>query len=439
MKSVDIGDFGCGALPAMERCDAELPDSPECASNYHFGMLLGVEDFRAEQGFHVGRLRRHQRLLHGSGVVAGYPVTFNADNFEVRVGPGYAIDALGRDLILDLAQCVSLPRWWLVHREDDAFHDIVNPDNATFNIDVVACYANCLGSPVPAIAEPCAGDAADVAYSRICEIVKLSLVRTPDPLPDPPAPPFHLLRMWLGLAEPRTKADGSVVESDQWLLNRLDAIEAMPFAGQVAARAELEREVFARAVAEQSPEAPAHDSDNDEFCLTLARLNDVHVQLAPSGWTATVGAIELGVRESLLPTSMLQTLALEEPPPAPAASGPVVIPGGATINGTQIDLVFSQKLAPSSIKAAAFAVSEFVDADGWKPFTLGTPTYDESDPAKPTVHLGLDRAPDPARKLVRVTVIGSGSAPLLGANLIPAGAVHPNDEGRTLTISIHGS
>ena len=438
MKPVDIGDFGCGALPAMGRCDAELPDSPQCAPNYHFGMLLGVEDFRAEQGFHVGRLRRHQRLLHGSGVVAGFAVTFNGDNFEVRVGPGYAIDALGRDLVLDVAQCVSLPRWWLVHRQDDAFHDIVNPDNATFDLDVVACYANCLGSPVPAIAEPCAGDAADVAYSRICEIVKLSLVRTPEPLPAPPAPPFHLLRMWLGLAEPRTDAEGGVLESDQWLLDRLDAIEAMPLADQSAGRAELEREVFARAVAEQSPETPARESEEDDaFCLTLARLHDVHVQLTPGGWTAVVGAVELGVRESLLPTSLLQTLLLKEPPPVPAASGPVVVPGGATINGTQIDLAFSQKLAPASITAAAFAVSEFVDADGWKPFTLGNPAYDETDPAKPVVHLGLDRAP--AGDPVRITIIGGGNAPLLGANLIPAGAVRPDGDGRTLTISIHGS
>lgn len=394
MKPVDIGDFGCGALPAMGRCEAVLPDTPDCAPNYHFGMLLGVADFRAEQGFHIGRLRRHQRLLHGSGVVAGYAVTFRDENFELRVGPGYAIDPLGRDLVLDVAQCVSLPRWWLVHREDDAFDDIANKDNATFDLDVIACYACCLGSPVPAIAEPCAGDAADIAYSRVCEIVKLKLVRTPDPLPA--APP--------------------------------------PIAG-----ATLEPEALAHAVAEKLPQLPEGDSDDEKFCLTLARLHDVHVELVPGGsggWTASVGSIELGVRDSLLPTSMLQALLLGDPAPAP--SGPVVA-GEPVIAGTQADIVFSQKLAPASVTAAAFAVSEFIEAQGWKPFTLGTATYDESDPAKPTVRLTLDRAPDAAFKLIRVTVIGSGNAPLLGANLIPAGAVRPGDDGRTLTTSIHGS
>ena len=111
MNANDTPGLGCSGLPLIDRCAASLPDNPQCAPNYHFGMLLGVADLRAEQGFHVGRLRRHQRLLHGSGVVAGYPVHFDADDYELHVGPGYAIDALGRDLLLDSEQCVSLPKW----------------------------------------------------------------------------------------------------------------------------------------------------------------------------------------------------------------------------------------------------------------------------------------------------------------------------------------
>jgi hypothetical protein len=392
MKLNGIGDLGCSALPAMERCDAELPDSPECAPNYHFGMLLGVDDFRAEQGFHLGRLRRHQRLLHGAGVVAGYAVTFSAEAFELRVEAGYAVDALGRDLVLAVKQCVSLPRWWLVHREEDAFHDIATPDDATVDLDVMVCYATCLGSPVPAIAEPCAGDAADVA------------------------------------------SEGHILESDRWLLDRQNELKAMPVADQPTARAGLLREILARAVAETSPNPPAHEADEDDLCLPLARLRNVHLKLEPDGWTATVGAIEMGVRETLLPGSLLQGLILANPPPQPVVAGPVVVAGGATLSGTDLNLVFNQRLAPASATVDVFAVSEFVDALGWKPFTLAMPTYDESDPARPTVHLVLDRAP--TGTLVRVTVVGSGNAPLLGANLIPAGAVNPDSDGRILTTSI---
>ncbi len=435
MKPNDLGGLGCSGLPAMERCDADLPDNPQCAPNYHFGMLLGVEDFRAEQGFHLGQLRRHQRLLHGAGVVAGYPVSFDPRGFELRVGPGDAIDALGRDLVLDVAQCVSLPLWWLEHRGEDAFHDIATPDDATLDLDVMICYSTCLGSPVPAIAEPCAGDAADVAYSRVCETVVLSLVRTPPAPTTPPPHAFHLLQMWLGLVGPRLNDQGKPVDSDQWLIDGYNALKALPLADQSAARATLLRELLARAVAETLPMPPEHEADEHDLCLPLACLRNVHIKLDPGGWTASVGAIEMGVRESLLPTAFLQALMLDDPRPEPAVAGPVVVHDGATLTGSDLDLVFSQLLAPASVSADAFAVSEFIDATGWKPFMPAAPAYDETYPAKPTVRLVLDRAP--TGSLVRVTVVGTGSTPLLGAKLIPAGAVHPDSEGRTLTTSIH--
>jgi hypothetical protein len=430
-------DMGCSGLPAMERCDAQLPDNPQCAPNYHFGMLLGVDDFRAEQGFHVGRLRRHQRLLHGAGVVNGYAVEFRAEGFELHVSPGYAIDALGRDLVLDVAQCVSLPLWWLEHREEDAFDDVETPDDATLDLDVVVCHVTCLGSPVPAIAEPCAGDAADVAYSRICETVRLALVRTPPPAAAASARPFHLLQMWLGCIGPRTGADGKVVAADQWLIDRYNALKALPLAEQATARATLLRELVARAVAEAAAAPPEVDADDEHaLCLPLARLRGVHVKLEPGGWSATVGDVEMGVRDTLLPTALLQELMLAEPRPEPALAGPVIVGGGATLSGgdVNLDLVFSQPLAPASVTAAAFAVSEFVPAQGWKPFSPAAPTYDETDAARPTVRLVLDRAATGSP--VRVTVVGTGIAPLLGAQLIPAGAVHPDSDGRTLTTSI---
>ena len=36
------------------------------------------------------------------------------------------------------------------------------------------------------------------------------------------------------------------------------------------------------------------------------------------------------------------------------------------------------------------------------------------------------------------TVVGAGSTPLLGDKLIPAGALHPDSDGRTLTPTIFG-
>ena len=61
----------------------------------------------------------------------------------------------------------------------DAFADIANKDDATFDADVLLCYRTCLSRPVPAIADPCAGLASDIAYSRICEQAALTSYAAP--------------------------------------------------------------------------------------------------------------------------------------------------------------------------------------------------------------------------------------------------------------------
>jgi hypothetical protein len=432
MNAADI-PFTCSGLPAIERCAVGLPDNPQCAPNYHFGMLLGVEDFRTEQGFHVGRLRRHQRILHGAGVVAGFAVQYDTSSFQLKVGAGYGIDTFGRDLLLDGERCVNVALWWNKHQKDDAFDD-VEPGVTKFDLDIVACYANCLDRPVPAIAEPCAGDASDIAYSRICETVALGLVRHLAETQDEAPSSYHLLRLWLGLEEAARDADGNLPVDDQWLLDALAAVQAQPAEQQQAARQALLREVLARAVAATSPFAPELESNEAAACLALGRLRGVLVTADGENWKLAIDAVELGARASLLPTGLVQDLLLAEPPGAPAAAGPVLRPEGASLAGDTLLLVFNQQLASASVATDAFAVSEFDTTQGWQSFTLAAPAYDESDPAAPTVTLPLDRTP--AGQRLRITVIGSGSKPLLGHNLVPAGALRPDSDGRNLTTTL---
>lgn len=430
MNAADM-PLTCSDLPASQRCEASLPDNPQCAPNYHFGMLLGVEDFRAEQGFHTGRLRRHQRLLHGAGVVAGFPVEYDAEQSELRVGAGYGIDALGRDLMLESARCVNLALWWKKHRKETDFAD-VKPATPFF-LDVIVCYANCLDRPVPAIAEPCAGDAADIAHSRICETVKLGLVRHRDEAVAPKPGDYHLLRMWLGLDEAARDAEGKLLPDDQWLADAFAQLQALPVDQQGAARQALLRELLARAVAAVAPFAADTGADEAATCLVLARLTVKTV--ARNGDTElAVLKQEIGVRKALLPTSLLQALLLAEPPPAPVAAGPVVAHDGASQTGKFVKLIFNQPLAAASLTKDAFAVSEFDETSGWKGFSIDDIKQDTSDPLRPAVTLQLDRTP--AGKRLRVTVIGAGNTPLLGANLIPAGAPYPDSDGRNFTITL---
>lgn len=424
---MNMNDLGCGA-PA--RCDAELPDSPHCAPNYFFGMLLGVDDFRAEQGFHLGQHRRHQRSLHGAGVVAGYGVDFKPAELEVRVAPGHAIDALGRDLVLERAQCVNLPLWWQAHQLDEAFQDVTDPDDVTLDLDVMLCYHACLSSPVPAIADPCAGDAADIAYSRICETARLSLVRAPTVAPVADER-FHLLRMWLTQQGPRLGGDGQPLASDQWLIDAYQALLALPAAGQAAERRRIAAEVLARTVAELPLQTLDPEADAAKLCLPLARLQGVHLKQDASGWQTSIGAIALGARASLLPTWLLQSLLLAEPAPEPPLAGPQVAPGGLALAGSLLTATFTQPLAAPTATAQAFLVNEFVDVEGWKPFSLAGVSVGAG---AGSAVLDLGRVPVGSR--LRLTVVGAGPTPLLGASLIPAGALTPESDGRNLSTTL---
>ncbi len=421
MKPNDLSPDGCGVTALGERCDATLPDNPQCTLNYHFGMLLGVDDFQAEQGFHLGRSRRHQRLLHGSGVVAGYPVSFDEALTELRVGPGLAVDALGRDLALDQTQCVNLVKWWLQHQKEEAFDDLPSLTDATFDLDVVVCYSTCLSGPVPAIAEPCAGQASDIAYSRVCETVTLQLVRA---LPDgtdagsAPAP------------APAPAAEGS---SDPIPAPQPPADIPWPTG----------RAALAEALAAQSI-APPDPIDSADLCLPLARLRGLHLQQDADGWTATVSRIDLTVRPLLLATSVLQNLL------SPALATPAYQAGPAVMDDEPslapddlVTLRFDQALAPASVQPEAFAISEFDAITGWSLIAVTTATYTAPTGAPPapgpftpaTVALQLERAVSGA--LLRVAVIGTGSTPLLGEHLIPAGAPHPRADGRVTVITLH--
>ncbi len=430
-----ISNCGCGSTD-ISRCGGSLPDQPECAINYHFGMLLGVDDFRAEQGFHVGQHRRHQHVLHGWGVVYGFGVAFLADRQEIRVEPGHAIDRRGRDLVIGTAQCLGLPAWWEQQRQTDVFADIPNKDDATFDADVLLCYRTCLSRPVPAIADPCAEQAADIAYSRICEQAQLTLVRrTTDAPPPGSTPPYRLLRRLAGLA-PAEAAD----PDDAWLDGQLATLATLPGTARDAAEAALWRAVAARAAAataeptEAPAWAPSPDPDGIEDrtdCIVIARLSGIHLQRTDDGWTMSVASLTIDGRQTLLPTQALQALLPAEAEPAMPAAGPVIEADSAAIAGSDIALTFDKPLAPASATPAAFAATEFVAATGWAPFTIQTVALSNGDR---TVTLSLDRAPAGVR--VRVTAFGRGTAPLLGADFIPVGAPSADADGTDLSITL---
>ena len=95
--------------------DAQFNDMLERVS-FQPGILLGAEALGAEQAYHVRRLTRHQRWLVGVGTVFGLRVdaitpATDATDVRLTVQPGYAIDGLGREVLVNEPYAISLRDW----------------------------------------------------------------------------------------------------------------------------------------------------------------------------------------------------------------------------------------------------------------------------------------------------------------------------------------
>jgi hypothetical protein len=103
---------------AISDVPAAGADYLESDRNHYFtGQFLTARDVTRDQTYHVSRLRLHQRLLHGWGVVCGLGVRpRTADvppgcaGFSAEVAPGLALDCYGRDLILPQTKYLDLRR-----------------------------------------------------------------------------------------------------------------------------------------------------------------------------------------------------------------------------------------------------------------------------------------------------------------------------------------
>lgn len=135
--------------------DEKYPLRPLKRVHYFSGKLLSAEDFTAEQEYLLEKFRRHNRYLHGCGVVIGLDVSVSGDaaaGFQIVVSPGYAIDPSGRE--------ITIPT---LHEEA-----IASTDKATY-----AClyYAEREADPVPVV--DASEDAELFKHSRIEELFEI--------------------------------------------------------------------------------------------------------------------------------------------------------------------------------------------------------------------------------------------------------------------------
>ena len=403
-----------------------LPVSPFTALQYHFGMLIGVDDLETAQAYPRGKIRLHNAWLHREGVVWGLNVSFNARN-ELAVDRGLALDAAGHELHVDVQACLNLGKWYAEESKKTnspfTFTDTAD-GGKRFSALVVARFKACLTRPVPAIADPCAGAETDTAYSRAYETVELLL--RPLPVP-PPSAPYHRLRVLFQLEPDSTAFDEVRVKREEIL--------AKPLADQPLAYLTAFREF---AALDEIDLSPAHTAtgeptsifpEDDGTELLLAVVEDIVVKPAAGDTWAIATPVpvpNVRVRPSHVATRTIQELLCGPlfaggpgPGPGPAplppdAGGPRVDLATVKLNPKSLTFTVTKPLHAASVDVGAFLVTSFDDNDGWSGVDLKRAVLDA---AHTKVTLEFKEAPTGVR--VRLVARGMGPTPLLGADFVP--------------------
>jgi hypothetical protein len=414
------------AMPELTSCqDASSTEdsalSPFYALNYHFGMLLGVDDFATEQAHHRGKLQLHNGWLHGEGVAWGFNVTLDMERGEVRVAPGLALDAAGHEVHLEGEACLNAGEWFRVHRTDpDIVITEISPTIRQFDARVEIRHKTCLTRQVPSLMEPCTGGSG-TAYSRVFETVDIRMVAGLSE--ERPPGPYHRLRVLMGLEE-------GTLPDDQEVIDRRTGILALPSGEQIAAYVDALREMAALDGIDLKPPESPDGSTATLFAaenappVLLADLSGIQVErTSPEGeeeqWRLVAGTVDVTVRLSHIATSTIQELlcgpALQDIGVSGAQTGPRVVPDSVQVSDTEIQFDVDADLAPAAVRLEAFSASTFDEAAGWTTHTVSGASVSADNR---TVTVTLQSAlPTPA--MLRFIAAGRGPTPILGANLLP--------------------
>ncbi len=158
-------------------------------TRYFARQLLTPDDMTQEQDYLRARLRRHNRLIHGWGVVCGCGVRPKAADWTVTVEPGYVLGPQGDEILVDTCVDVDISRQALDGNAASSCADAVDPWCSGVRVDrragdrlyVAVAYAECPSRPVRVQPAGCGCDGGACEYSRVREGY---VVRVLDRLPE---------------------------------------------------------------------------------------------------------------------------------------------------------------------------------------------------------------------------------------------------------------
>lgn len=169
----DLSDHHCDCLSeSLERL------------RYFNRQLLTADDLRAEQAYFREKLRRHNRFLHGWGVVCGcaVEVVANARDWAVRVCPGYVVGPQGDEILIDHCVDVDLklgatPEPCTVRWPCPPVGEMPGTNAVSTRKAYIAVrYAECASRPVKVHPAGCGCDETGCEYSRIRDSFEIKVL-----------------------------------------------------------------------------------------------------------------------------------------------------------------------------------------------------------------------------------------------------------------------
>jgi hypothetical protein len=142
---------------------------------YFARQLITADDLTQEQNYIRAKMRRHNRMLHGWGVVCGCAVTPNQNDYTVCIQPGYALSPQGDEILIDRTIAVDLSQQGLDGNAATVFGADADPWCSTVRVDlrlnsqlyIAIAYSEMPTRPVRVQSSGCGCDGSQCEYSRI--------------------------------------------------------------------------------------------------------------------------------------------------------------------------------------------------------------------------------------------------------------------------------
>lgn len=175
-----MANTNCCGGTTTTTCDSTIAELPR----YYPRQLITPDDLTLEQNYFRDRMRRHNRLLHGWGVVCGAQVcpatTTNSDGtvsftpWQVKVQKGYILGPYGDEIIIDCCHTVDLRTSGVsgvtgqpcVDAPDPWCSEVFIPPSTTNLLYIAVQYTQCMMRPVRVQPVGCGCNDNTCEYSR---------------------------------------------------------------------------------------------------------------------------------------------------------------------------------------------------------------------------------------------------------------------------------